>query len=202
MGGSLIEWAVASAQAEHELESGDASVVIEGGTRALVAVIDALGHGPEAAATARQARTALLQAAGLEPAAMLQRCHQQLLRSRGAAISLCAFDGEEGALTWVGVGNVEGLLVRVTPEGTSVRESLLTRGGVVGYQLPALRPATLRIQRGDLLLLATDGIRVGLGERVSVLETPRQNADRLFAWGRLPKDDALLLVARYAGRRS
>ena len=80
------------------------------------------------------------------------------------------------------------------------REGIVPRGGVVGYQLPALREATLPIARGDVLILATDGLRHDF-----VLDWPaRANAQDyasylLDRYGK-DSDDALALVVRYLGR--
>ena len=62
-------------------------------------------------------------------------------------------------MTWLGVGNVEGVLIRADTRATPAAESVLLRGGVVGYQLPALQASVVPVSRGDLLILATDGIR-------------------------------------------
>ena len=46
-------------------------------------------------------------------------------------------------MTWLGVGNVDGFLLRADNQTKPAHESLFLRGGVVGYQLPSLRPSTL-----------------------------------------------------------
>ena len=61
---------------------------------------------------------------------LLTRWHETLVRTRGVVMGLASFKAVEGTMTWVGVGNVRGLLLRATGGRD---ESLLTRGGVVGY---------------------------------------------------------------------
>ncbi len=51
----LIEWGVAAQPLEGEAESGDLHVVQRFPKGVLVAAVDGLGHGPEAAAAARSA---------------------------------------------------------------------------------------------------------------------------------------------------
>jgi hypothetical protein len=100
-------------------------------------------------------------------------------------------------MTWLGVGNVEGILLRADPEAQPRREWLMLRGGLVGFDLPRLRPATLRISDGDTLCFATDGIQNGFAEELSVHEVPQRIADRILTRCAKGTDDALVLVARY-----
>ncbi|MGH7590980.1 MAG: SpoIIE family protein phosphatase, partial [Gemmatimonadales bacterium] len=113
-----------------ERESGDLHLVhpIEGGV--LVAVVDALGHGPEAAVAAARA-VAAVKTYGHEPVlSVLQRCHAALAGGRGVVMNLAALDAGTRTMTWIGVGNVEGFLLP-TGGGTGTRQSLVTRGGIV-----------------------------------------------------------------------
>src|SRR5436309_11591566 len=105
-----LEWGVAELTLPGQTQSGDRFVLklFDGG--ALAGVIDGLGHGDEAAAAAVAAAT-ILEAHPHEPVATLvSRCHQQLQRTRGAVMSLASFDARENTLTWIAVGNVEGVL--------------------------------------------------------------------------------------------
>src|SRR5579859_6540967 len=109
---SLITWAIAARPFPGQSASGDHYVVGQIPNGVLVAVIDGLGHGPEAAAIARTAGQVFEEYASEAPAPLLNRCHKRLLGQRGAAISLAVFNGQENTLTWLGVGNVEGALFR------------------------------------------------------------------------------------------
>jgi len=73
------------------------------------------------------------------------------------------------------------------------------RGGVVGYVLPALRPGRVRLQRDDVLVLATDGVRPVFGGWPSPSEAPAAVAERILDAQARESDDALVLVARYRG---
>src|SRR6266498_3005483 len=97
--GSVVEWAVAGlalgGHGEHR-ESGDLHVIVRHPDGALVAVIDGLGHGAEAALAARTAAL-LLDAHRDEPVlALVQRCHDGLRQTRGVAMSLASFDTRSG----------------------------------------------------------------------------------------------------------
>src|SRR5438067_1235314 len=74
------------------------------------------------------------------------------------AMSVAAISGEGHTMSWLGVGNVEGSLFRRSEGSRPSRESLLLRGGVVGYQLPKLLPSVVPVDPGDTLVFVTDGI--------------------------------------------
>src|SRR5438094_10533426 len=75
---ALIEWGVASLAMPGEAESGDRHLVKSVGTGVLVAVVDGLGHGAEAASAAKAAVAALERHASESPAPLLERCHRAL----------------------------------------------------------------------------------------------------------------------------
>jgi len=198
---ALIEWGVASLALPGEAESGDRHLVTPVGTGVLVAVVDGLGHGAEAASAAKAAVAALERHATESPAPLLERCHRALKGTRGAVMSVAAFSRHDQSMTWVGVGNVEGLLLYGDGAARSgaARASLVTRGGIVGSELPRLLPVVLAIAPGDTLLFATDGIREGFAEALSPEAAPQQLADQILARHGKGTDDALVLVARYLG---
>jgi phosphoserine phosphatase RsbX len=103
-------------------------------------------------------------------------------------------------LTWIGVGNVEGALLRRDAELPS--HKLLLRNGVVGIQLPTLRAGELAVQSGDILAMATDGVTTERPLRISMDGRIQSMADGILASACKGTDDALVLVARYRGTRS
>jgi phosphoserine phosphatase RsbX len=195
----VIDWAVATLALEGEDESGDLHVVcpFEGG--ALVAAIDGLGHGPEAAAAARKAAEVLEEHHAEDVTRLFERCHASLRGTRGAVITLASFDTGRDAMSWAGVGNVEGTLLRADSGMERWRESVMLVGGVPGHQLPAVRPNELAVSPGDTLILATDGVRGGYLDLLPAGAPPRQLADRVLTEFGKGTDDALVLVARYLG---
>lgn len=197
MTGELLQWGIAARALEDSGESGDLSLVapFEGGV--LVAVIDGLGHGAEAAASARQAAEILQQHAGEPPVALVQRCHEKLRPMRGAVMSLASFNAAANMLTWVGVGNVEGCLIRTNPGAVSKSEFLRLYSGTVGDRLPPLQADKLPVYSGDILIFTTDGIKISNFARiVGTRRKPARMAEHILdQWGR-EDDDALVLVAR------
>lgn len=199
MSEAIIDWAVATLALEGESVSGDLHAVIpfEGG--ALVAAIDGLGHGPEAAVAARHAAAALEENAAQPVTELLMRCHEKLRGTRGAVITLASFSVRESTMSWVGVGNIEGTLLRVDPGEGRPRESVMLVGGVPGHQLPSIRANELSVSPGDTLVLATDGVRGGYLDLMDLTDSPQKLADQLLADYGKATDDALVLVARYMG---
>ena len=82
---------------------------------------------------------------------------------------------------------------------TSASETLLLRSGVVGSHLPPLSASVHAVNPGDMLILATDGIRPGFAEELLPLVPPQPAADRILSRYARGTDDALVLVARYRG---
>jgi hypothetical protein len=182
-----------------DVESGDLHVVATFPGGALVALIDALGHGPEAAATARIA-AAVLAAHAADPVTdLVQRCHAELHKTRGVVMSVASFRAAGSAMDWLAIGNVESVLIR---SDGSRSQGVIGRGGVVGYQIPAVRSTTLTVSRGDLLIMATDGIHSAFSANRSVDHEPQQLADDLLARFVKGTDDAHVVVARYLGGSS
>ncbi len=195
----LIDWGVATLALAGEAESGDLHLVKPVGRGVLVAAVDGLGHGAEAAAAARAAVTALDRHADEFLIPVVRTCHEALIGTRGVVLSLAYLDGAKRTLTWLGIGNVEGVLLHADARARRARGSLVTRGGIVGSELPPLRADVQPVAPGDLLIFATDGIRGGFAEGLPTDATPQQLADHILARHGKGTDDALVLVARYAG---
>jgi hypothetical protein len=195
----LLEWGVAARALPGQAASGDRHVVQPFPNGALVAVIDGLGHGDEAATAAEIAVTTLTSHAHESVITLLNRCHERLRASRGVVMSMASFNAVEGTLTWLGVGNVEGLLWRAAVPSTT-HETLLLRGGIVGIQLPPLFASIVPVMPGDTLCFLTDGIRREFADRLNVRELPQELADRILTQYGKGTDDALVLIARYGTR--
>jgi len=197
---TCLEWAVAASALPGEPESGDLHFVVTTPERTLVAATDGLGHGSEAAIASRTAVETLRQFPDEPVISLLQLCHESLKPTRGAAMSLASFNCRDAMLTWIGVGNVAGFLLRAHP--ALQNETLLLRNGVIGDQLPPLQAAVLPVCPGDFLILATDGVRVDFTENLVIGGSPQTTADRLMARYNKGTDDALVVVVRYPGSSS
>jgi serine phosphatase RsbU (regulator of sigma subunit) len=194
---SAIEWGVASRALPGQSISGDLNVVKSFPDGVLVAALDGLGHGEEAATAAAVAATTLERHAGEPVKTLVQRCHEALRATRGVAISVASFNVSRGLVTWLGVGNVDGVLLRRSSTRPVVEVPLLLRAGVVGFQLPSLDVEVVPVSAGDTLIFATDGIHSDFARGLARNNPPQKAAEKILARHARATDDALVLVARY-----
>jgi negative regulator of sigma-B (phosphoserine phosphatase) len=166
---------------------------------ALVAGIDGLGHGTEAARAARRAADVLGRSTGHDLVQLVERCHHALQGTRGAAISLAFVSPRSSGMTWLGVGNVEGRVVSGDSSATGPKGSLALGRGVLGHELPVVRPATLDVRPGDVLLLASDGVDAAFADSLELWGSPQAISERILAAHWKPSDDAVVIAVRYLG---
>jgi hypothetical protein len=192
-----LRWAAAFRPLAGESVSGDHHVVapFEGG--ALLAVIDALGHGAEAEYAARLAAAALTAHRDAPVLELLKECHRTLGKTRGIAVALASIDFRKNLMQWIAIGNVEGVIVRGA--GSKPRKhSIIQHGGIVGYQMPKLPPMdAFKLEDGDRLCFATDGIKSGFSEGISLKDPLPDLAARLLEKFEDVRDDALVLIAEH-----
>jgi hypothetical protein len=194
---SAIEWGVASRALPGQPTSGDRNVVKPFPDGVLVAALDGVGHGEPAAAAARIA-AAILETHATEPVVpLVRRCHEALRATRGVTMSVASFSVSRGLVTWLGVGNVEGVLLRRGFARSEAGVALLLRAGVVGLQLPSLEVEVLPVSAGDTLIFATDGIYRDFARGWARNWPPQKAAEKILARHGKATDDALVLVARY-----
>jgi phosphoserine phosphatase RsbX len=192
-----LQWGVAAAPLPGQTESGDRFVVEQFPDGALVAVVDALGHGHRASQIAAQAIDTLTRHARDNVTSLILRCHAILRERHGATMSLASFDWRMHRMTWLGVGNVAGVLVPHAFRVEAPVRRLLVRGGLVGGDLPDLHPVVVALAPGDTLIVATDGIHEEFADELPGDLTPKLLAEHIFAHYAKSTDDALVLVARY-----
>lgn len=201
MNSNLVEWGVAERKKPGETLSGDLHLFKPLETGVLLAVADGLGHGEAAAEAARLALNVVEEHSYKPLAEIMENCNRKLRGTRGVVMSLAFLNALNSSMEWLGVGNVEGVLVRPAPDGKPAREYLLLSRGIVGGQLPPLRTAVLEIVRGDTLVFATDGIQRGFKDGMVLLKGPQETAQNILARDGLENDDALVLVATFQGRQ-
>jgi negative regulator of sigma-B (phosphoserine phosphatase) len=198
-----VEWVTRCSTLPGQTESGDRHVFVQLPMGALVAALDGSGHGGEAAyAAARGASLVEAFTPGEPLPATIRRCHDQMRETRGAAMALALMDTQARSVTWIAVGNIEGVLLRAKPGlGRPARkvERLLMRAGVVGRQLPQLQTTTVPVEPGDTLILATDGIDPSFADALDGSRATAQIVDGIMAKHCKQTDDALVLAARYLG---
>jgi negative regulator of sigma-B (phosphoserine phosphatase) len=196
---ALLECGVSVAALRGQSVLGDRHVIqpFDGGM--VVAVIDGLGHGEEAAAAASQAARAVERHARESVIEIIRACHDAGRHTRGVVMSVASFSAADQTMVWTGVGNVEGLLLRSDSTASPASEMLMLRGGVVGHNLPPLTAGIIPVTRGDTLIFATDGVGIGFSRGLHPNEHPQRMSDRILATYATRADDALVVTARYSG---
>jgi hypothetical protein len=194
-----LDWAVAARARPPDTAMGDGALCRPLTDGWLTAVIDGLGHGPQAEHATSVAVAAIAQHASFDLAALIEICHRDLRETRGVVLALASF-ARDRTVTWVGVGNIAGMVLRTVDGRWRVVRRLTSIGGVVGYQLPRIRVESFTIETSEIVVLHTDGI-AGEVSRVAVAPASRLAEVALERLAR-PEDDALIAVASYRAEAS
>jgi hypothetical protein len=167
---------------------GDIVVDVREGDWNLFAVIDALGHGPDAEKSAKAAHHAATQARGQALEQVFGAVHRALPGMRGVVMSALLAQGE--SLTFAGVGNVE----IFSPEGVARPVSMAGTLGGASYRF---RSFGFPLKAGQRWVMASDGIRAReAGALLPKLnaEPAEATAEQLMKSVTRPNDDASVLV--------
>lgn len=171
-----------------EIQNGDAVLVrqsVIGDT--ILAVIDGLGHGPDAALASRAA-VEVLSLMPLETTVLdaMQEIHRALKGTRGAAGTLCIVRNFK--LEICAVGNVALMCANCTVP-------LVLSAGVLGHQVAKFRIGACQLSNRARLSLISDGISTRFRlEDYRHLE-PLAVCQEIMARYRRKEDDATILVA-------
>jgi len=159
-----------------------------------VAIVDVLGHGPEAHELTHVIDAFLDRHATADVSSLMARLHQRLKGTRGAAAGLCAINSADGSIDYVGIGN------------TSIRRfgaaetRLVSYDGVLGQNMRTPLLQSLKLDSGDLLVLYTDGVsdRFTESEYPGILHHAPKDVVRVIL-DRFGKDydDSACIAVRY-----
>ena len=174
--------------------SGD-TVVIESLEQGLfVAIVDVLGHGPDANALTHVIEAYLKRYCCRDITGVLARLHQHLQGTRGAAVGLCAIDTATGRLDYAGIGNTS---MRIFGK-TETR--FVSQDGVLGQNMRTPRPQSAQLEPDDLIVLYTDGVsdRFTTQQYPGVLlHAPEVVAANIVKRFGKDHDDAACIAVRY-----
>ncbi len=175
--------------------SGD-SVVMRPLERGLfVAIVDVLGHGPEANELTHVIDAYLSRYGNSDVSGVMTRLHQHLRGTRGAAVGLCAIDTVTGSIQYAGIGNT------TMRRFGKAETRLVSQDGVLGQNMRTPRPQTLQLEPGDLIILYTDGVsdRFTLEDYPGALRhTPQEVASNIVSRFGKDHDDATCIAVRYS----
>lgn len=178
-----------------EAVSGDAIVVKESTEGVFMSLIDALGHGREAAEVALSAIRYLKAHAGPDVVQVLAGLNDYLSGTRGAMAVLAFGDTATGQITCTGLGNPT---IRKVGGGD---EAYPSPDGLLGVRFRSPRVRHLQLASDQLLIMHSDGI-AETSSRALTAEALNQPVGAIarrivLGHGRM-YDDAACLIARYA----
>jgi anti-sigma regulatory factor (Ser/Thr protein kinase) len=132
---------------------GDAWAAESSPGRRVFVVADGLGHGPVAAAAAREAVRVFGTTVALTPAEVIQAIDPALRSTRGAAVLVVEVNLDKRQVCCAGVGNISGTIFA---DGTS--RSLVSHNGTVGHSVRRVQEFVYPFPPGAILVLHTDGL--------------------------------------------
>ena len=190
----LLEHSSQIRPCQGERLSGDAVVIRPLEPGLFVAIVDVLGHGPEAHELTHVIDAYLTRYGTSDVSGLMTRLHQHLKGSRGAAVGLCAIDATTGRIDYAGIGNTT--LRRFGKTETR----LVSQDGVLGQNMRTPLHQTLQLEPGDLIVLYTDGVsdRFTSDDYPGVLcHTPKDVANNIVQRFGKHYDDAACIAVRY-----
>lgn len=124
--------------------------------RVLLLVADGLGHGPQAADASRRAVEVFRQHATLPLVPLMERLHEGLRSTRGAAIGIAEMNRQRGQLGFIGLGNVSATLV-----AGGTRRSMVSQNGTAGVQARRFQAFDYPWPPESVLVAHSDGLASG-----------------------------------------
>ncbi len=190
----IPEWGIWGRPCGGELVSGDTIIVKQLKNEIACAVVDVLGHGPDAHNLAKHVETFLGRRMSADPTATLQLLHSELRGTRGAVAGIAVFNPATGKVRFAACGNI------VARRMGEAEVSLHSAEGTLGQSIRSPTEQNLVLQGKDVLLVHTDGIQ----SRFSMKDYPtiRYEHAQVIAKTIVEKfgrsyDDATCLALRY-----
>ncbi len=138
-----IEAAFATLPLPGQSASGDLCLIKRLGKGTLLAVVDGLGHGQDAASAAHAAVGAVDRYAREPLIDLVRRCHDAMVGLRGVVLGLAYLDPQAATMTWLGVGNVGGVLLRADLGNRPSHIPLVPNAGFIADSSAPRQPAPL-----------------------------------------------------------
>ncbi len=177
--------------------NGDAYLIEKIDRKTLISVVDGIGHGVHADNAATRCvntiKKYIQSSKDCNLITLFDRCHEALRSTDGAVMASVLIDASRGTIHYAGIGNIATRIIgmkNIYP---------IPRGGIIGYNMPAVKEYTYPYKRGDLILMHTDGItsRIDSDLCIRLQNLEEQTiAEELFKQYARDDDDATLLVAR------
>jgi negative regulator of sigma-B (phosphoserine phosphatase) len=188
-----VTWGAVCRAKQGQSVSGDTYLVQEyDEERVLVAVIDGLGGGEEAARAAQAAQLALQQYIEWPLQELIKRCHVALHSTRGAVMALLRLEQKIRKASYVGVGNIGVQVYSRQP----IRP--ISKNGIIGYRIPTLLELSYTYDAGDIFVLYSDGVSSHFSNdnKINIKQPPQHIAEQILETYGKQTDDATVVVIR------
>jgi len=123
----------------------------------VILVADGLGHGPEARMASVEAVRMLHLNPDLPPVTLLERVHQALRSSRGAAVAVAHLDRRRRVVRFAGAGNIAAQIY----SGSKLEQHLVSVNGTAGHQMNRLHEFDYPWPELGMLVFHSDGLTTG-----------------------------------------
>ena len=192
-----FQWSCISIPAPGEIECGDTWCFSQRDGQGAAMIADGLGHGHDAAAASQIAAGVFAKDPFVEVGSFIDSSHRAMMGSRGGAVALANLDTRRLLLRFAGVGNIAGVIV-----SADSRQSLASHNGIVGNNMPRLKPFDYPLPQKGLLIMHSDGLQTRWKlDRYPALAIchPAVIAGVLYRDFYRDRDDITILVAAWSG---
>jgi anti-sigma regulatory factor (Ser/Thr protein kinase) len=136
-----------------ETECGDCWAVMPGRTGIRVIVADGLGHGPMAAEASQAAMRIAREFPDLAPAPLLEKAHDALRATRGAAVAVAEIDRQKGTVRFAGVGNISAAIA-----ADGALRQMMSHNGTAGLHARKFQEFSYPWPSSAMLVMHSDGL--------------------------------------------
>lgn len=119
----------------------------------IIMIADGLGHGLEASDASNEAVKAFEESKEGPADKILQRIHQRLGHTRGAAVAVSELDAMKKVVKYCGVGNISGVII--SPTGS---RSMISHNGIAGHEARKIQVFDYPWTENSLMVMHSDGM--------------------------------------------
>ncbi len=173
---------------------GDAGAHWRFGNHILLCLVDGLGHGKYAEQAAQAAINHVAYQRREPIREIFSSCNETIRNTRGVAMGLVLINVKNGELIHGGIGNIRALVVK--EETTHLGSDF----GIVGGGYRSLSPDQLILERGDYVIMTTDGLVEIIDLNASKIldeNSFEMVADKILRRWSHDRDDAGVLVYQF-----
>jgi len=170
--------------------NGDMYLIREFNHKILICVIDGLGHGELAALASDKCVKCIEEHYREDLVKIFEQCDVELRKTNGVVMGIVLIDIEKNSLSYAGVGNISARVISSKPI------HLISRDGIVGYNLPKIKEYKYPYTSGEAILMYSDGISSKAAQYPLSEKDVQEIADEIMRLFGKDEDDAIILVAR------